>query len=374
MKSVLLAVCGLAPQVITETLYALHQNGKTVDAVHVITTRQGKERIFSTLLIPESGIFHQYLEEQGLPANSVDFTHRNVHVVTDEHGIETGDIVTEEDNERLLGLCLRLAFRFTASPDTTVYFSLAGGRKTMSSCLALAAQVYARPQDRVYHVLVSPEFESNPAFFYPPKEPRIICLKDEKGEPCYKDTRFSQVNLVHLPFPGVRDRLSDELLKEPLDPGTLMLSLVRETRQQLLLDLSRNSLVYRGMELDMRPAHLALYAFFVQHKKEYDCSRLDCKGCSECFMEIEKVHEQQQRVTEMYRKLTRGRVIGGMSDTGITALSSENFNSYKSKIRKALLDRYGPYAVKELEIASTGIPPSKRYGILMDRNRIKVIY
>ncbi|NLV24760.1 MAG: TIGR02584 family CRISPR-associated protein, partial [Deltaproteobacteria bacterium] len=41
MKTVLLAVCGLSPQVITETLYALHQQGRQVDAVRVLTTRQG---------------------------------------------------------------------------------------------------------------------------------------------------------------------------------------------------------------------------------------------------------------------------------------------------------------------------------------------
>ena len=44
MKNILLAVTGLSPQVITETLYALHQINRRVDAIHVITTRDGKER------------------------------------------------------------------------------------------------------------------------------------------------------------------------------------------------------------------------------------------------------------------------------------------------------------------------------------------
>ncbi len=44
MKNILLAVTGLSLQVITETLYALHQNNRHVDAIHVITTRrQGKD-------------------------------------------------------------------------------------------------------------------------------------------------------------------------------------------------------------------------------------------------------------------------------------------------------------------------------------------
>jgi hypothetical protein len=49
-----------------------------------------------------------------------------------------------------------------------------------------------------------------------------------------------------------------------------------------------------------------------------------------------------------------------MSDTGITSLNAENFNSYKSKIKENILGRFGPYALKELEIASVGRRPGKR--------------
>lgn len=38
----------------------------------------------------------------------------------------------------------------------------------MSACMMVAAQLYGQPRDRVYHVLVSPEFESSSVFFYPP--------------------------------------------------------------------------------------------------------------------------------------------------------------------------------------------------------------
>ena len=44
MKNILLAVTGLSPQVITETLYAMHQNNRHIDAIHVVTTRAGKEK------------------------------------------------------------------------------------------------------------------------------------------------------------------------------------------------------------------------------------------------------------------------------------------------------------------------------------------
>ena len=68
------------------------------------------------------------------------------------------------------------------------------------------------------------------------------------------------------------------------------------------------------------------------------------------------------------------RPVNEMSDTGITGLNADNFNSYKSKIEENFLNRFGPYALKALEIASTGNRPSKRYGILMDKTKIEIVY
>jgi CRISPR-associated protein Csx14 len=104
MKNILLAVTGLSPQVITETLFALHQSKKTVDAVHIITTRDGKEMIYATLLSGKKGRYYQYLDEYGINPSSIDFSHRNIHVISDEHGIEIPDIGSELDNERFLAI------------------------------------------------------------------------------------------------------------------------------------------------------------------------------------------------------------------------------------------------------------------------------
>ena len=35
---------------------------------------------------------------------------------------------------------------------------------------------------------------------------------------------------------------------------------------------------------------------------------------------------------------------------------------------------FGPYALKELEIASAGVRPNTRYGILMDKSKIEIVY
>ena len=84
----------------------------------------------------------------------------------------------------------------------------------------VAAQLYGRPRDRVFHVLVSAEFESNREFYYPARKSVPIELKDKNGQPYVKETRFARVNLVPIPFVSMRDRLSESVLTEPKDPAT----------------------------------------------------------------------------------------------------------------------------------------------------------
>jgi hypothetical protein len=73
MKNILLAVVGLSPQVVTETLYALHQQGRPVDAIHLITTRAGKAAILSSLLAPGEGRYFRYLADFGIDLVPIPF-------------------------------------------------------------------------------------------------------------------------------------------------------------------------------------------------------------------------------------------------------------------------------------------------------------
>jgi CRISPR-associated protein (TIGR02584 family) len=102
VKHFLLCVAGLNPQVITESLYALHQNQMLVDAVHVITTRDGREKIYAQLLSGKSGHYFRYLQEYSIPPGSIDFGPHTVHTIRDEYGNEIPDILDEYGNERVL--------------------------------------------------------------------------------------------------------------------------------------------------------------------------------------------------------------------------------------------------------------------------------
>ncbi|HLA28506.1 MAG TPA: CRISPR-associated ring nuclease Csm6 [Syntrophales bacterium] len=373
MKNILLAVVGLTPQVITETLFALQQEDRRVDAIHVITTREGKEGINARLLSPGDGYYYRYLKEYGIDPGAIAFGPDHVHTVTDTSSIELDDIAGEEENEWLLKKCLELAFRFTKESDTAVFFSIAGGRKTMSACLMIAAQFYGRPQDRVYHCLVSPEFESNRYFYYPPRNSVTIELHDKEGQPYFKETKYAKINLVPLPFVSIRDQLSDAMLREPKDPAGLILSLIREDIPLLVIDLPQRKVVYKKREADMTPSRLALYAFFAMRKRDCSKDSATCRDCTDCYAEMEEILACQTQIADLYRRITFSRDHAAMSDSGILGLTKANFNSTKSKIREILQQGFGLTTIPEIAIEGVGIKPDTRYGLKIDRAKIRVI-
>jgi CRISPR-associated protein Csx14 len=373
MKRILLAICGLSPQVITETLYALYQQGRMPDAIRILTTREGKVACNASLLNPIEGEYYRFLKEYDIDYRTIDFQPHHVRCVTDESGREIDDISDEEENELFLKACMDASFDLTRDPDCTVFFSIAGGRKTMGACLTLAAQFYGRPQDRLYHVLVSPEFESSRNFFFPPATSQPVTLYDRQGQPYTKETRYAKVTLFHVPFFSLRDRLATRRLKGPEEPATLMLSLVREKRSELVIDLPGRKVVWKGVEVDMMPAKLAIYSFFALRKKEIPCERVSCRGCDDCFLSVVDVLDAGEEISSLYRKTGMSRESGEMSDTGVRSLSAENFNSYKAKIRRDLEKGFGAHELKHLEIVSRGKKPGVRYGIPLERGRIRIV-
>lgn len=370
MKTYLLAVCGLAPQVITETLYALNQQGMQVDAIRILTTRPGKDACIGQLLRAKDGEYYDYLQQYGYDPEKIDFAPRHVKSVLNEDGTEIHDIDTEEENERFLRLCMEETFKLTNDSQSRVFFSVAGGRKTMSSCLSLAAQCYARSQDRIYHVLVTPtEFLNCRDFFFPPKIPEMVDVKTADEMPCKMETSLARLTLVPMPFFPLREHLTPDMLKRPESPSSLMLSLIREDKHELTIDLSERKIVWKGKELDVSAARLALYALLAYRKKEFDCNRSSCQECDECYLTFEQISEQQDKLTRLYAQMTT-REIG---DKGIVNLDNYEFNSYRSKLNKEIALCFGKYEAQKLKIESIGQRPGVRYGIRLEKARIRII-
>jgi CRISPR-associated protein (TIGR02584 family) len=68
-REIFVAVSGLTPQVITETLYYLTQKRDppvAIAEIHVLTTQLGRQRILTDLLSPDDGRFCAFCREYDL--------------------------------------------------------------------------------------------------------------------------------------------------------------------------------------------------------------------------------------------------------------------------------------------------------------------
>jgi CRISPR-associated protein Csx14 len=368
MSNILLAIAGLSPQVITETLYALHQDGVAIDEIHVIATRIGRDAIVTQLLAPDDGQYFLYLKEYGIDPTSIHFSADTIHVLRDSSGKSIDDITGEDENEILFKMCLTLAHRFTRNAKNTVYFSIAGGRKTMSAALMVSAQMYARPQDRIYHVLIPPEFEGHRNFYYPPVKPVVLELRDAQGQKIFKDTSYAKVTLVPIPFISLRAAPQDCKTDRVRTPAELFRYLVRDKKQTLIIDLRQGKIFYKKMTLSMMPSRLALYAFLVMQKQQCCLLTQNCRNCTACYLDYLQISDAQKSITNIYRQL------GGVTEArGICDLEIEELRTYVSKIRKDIQKAFGAQAADILAVAAVGKRPETRYGIPMERERIKLI-
>jgi hypothetical protein len=127
-RRILLAVTGLTPQIVTETLYALAvKRGLWVPTeIHIITTRRGAEKAVRTLL-SEEGWFHRLRADYCLPA--IAFGAADIHVITGPTGAPLDDILDEADNTAVADFITEKVRQITADPSASLHVSIAGGRK-----------------------------------------------------------------------------------------------------------------------------------------------------------------------------------------------------------------------------------------------------
>ena len=204
-RRILVAVTGMSPQILTETLYALTQVEQPAfipTEVHLITTRKGAENARLTLLDPHLGRFGQLCRDYGLPPITFDSQH--IHLIRDSNGQPLIDIRTPDENALAADSITALVRQLTADPDCALHVSIAGGRKTMGFYLGYALSLFGREQDRLSHVLVSEPFEGNHKFYYPPREPQVLFTRE--NEPI--STANAIVELASIPFVRLRDSLA----------------------------------------------------------------------------------------------------------------------------------------------------------------------
>lgn len=210
-RRILLAVTGLTPQVITETLYALALQTDPPfipTEVHAITTSEGVERIRLSLLDAKGGQFHAFCAEYGL-TGKIAFPPSHIHVITHAAGKPLEDIRTPEDNLRAADFIAHHVREFCRDDHAALHVSIAGGRKSMGFFAGYSLSLFGRAQDRLSHVLVSEPFESHRDFFYPPREARV--LYDRSDRPV--STADARIMLADIPFVRLRGGIPHDLME-----------------------------------------------------------------------------------------------------------------------------------------------------------------
>ena len=340
----LVAVTGLSPQIVTETLYALavRQEPPFIPTeVRLITTEEGAERAKLSLLHPESGWFHRLRTDYGLPP--IAFEPEHIHVLKDAGGRPLGDIRSPEDNERAADVITDVVRELTQDDGSALHVSIAGGRKTMGFYLGYALSLYGREQDRLSHVLVNAPYESHPQFYYPTIRSQVICTPPPHNRPY--DTRDAEVTLAPIPFVRLRDELPEDLLEGKVRFSEAVTAAQRAIGPaELVIDLPARRMRAGGKVVALSPVQLAFLAWLARRRIE------DQEGVECPVPDVPESGHADAFLAE-YRM-----IIGEMGDDERTTkrlqegMTHEFFSQTKSKLHRTLTRELGrrqaaPYLV-----------------------------
>lgn len=360
-RRALLAVTGLSPQVVTETLYALAVQSATPfipTEIHLLTTAEGRQRAELALLSEEPGWFHRLLADYGLPP--IRFTAQQIHTIEGADGGALEDIRTPEDNERLADQITEMVRELTSDEECALHASIAGGRKTMGFYLGYALSLFGRPQDRLSHVLVNEPFESSWDFFYPTPYSRVITTRDNK----LADTREAVVELAEIPFVRLRHGL-DTYLKTGAARFSETVAAAQRALQppELVIDREGQCVQAAGQRIILPPKELALLSLFAQRLLDgLDPLPAPPKGVPD--------PDWAKRFLEQYRAMH-----GDMDDIERTERALEDgmdgdyFSSTKAKLHRRLKAALGAAAQPYL-IDDGGTRP-RRYALRLPIDAVR---
>lgn len=373
LKEILVCVAGATPQIITETIYALAMKDPPIyiDELYIITTKKGEEIIKDVLI--GGGILNSLFNEYGLSRTKI------TDIITIKNdNIEIDDIRNTEESEATAETIISFIRKITQNPNIRLHCSIAGGRKTMSFYLGTALQFFGRPQDKLYHVLVSPEFEANREFFYPPKKPRCIKCRLEDGSFKMISTAEAKIELAELPFLRLRDKIE---LKEATFKELMKMSQneidIAIIQPEIKVKLKEREIKIVSDVLLLPPVMLTIYSFFLKRKIECDNAKA-CLSCNDCYLSLNKLTEEPfiDELASLYGFIYDKDPVKSseFKENYTQKYATENLRSYISKINRKISqivsdDSSYHYCL----IKSIRKYGSTLYGVPIDKRKIKII-
>ncbi len=372
MKHILLSLCGITPQIITETLYGLMiQRQIPIEEISLVTTHEGQTCILDTLLGNGTGIYYQFCQDYQLAVDKIKFDNSQIYVAPDltrapeaQGGLGFPDLILDIVREK------------TRSPETVLHCSLAGGRKTMSIYFALAMQFYGRAQDKLYHIMVCPpEFENNPGFYYPPPQPQMI--RTPNGQ--LISTTQAHIELAEIPIIKLSNRT---LFETPNLTYTEMVALTQNELSQmpvvpaLQIDIPRRVLRIATHQILLTPIEMAVYVYYA-HRSLNRKDQIRVTDYEQYFETAEGNFFPETalaRLLEIYKQIAPEGMLERFTSTLVKGMLEfervvQYFSRIKGKIQRALGDEI---PADFYLIAPVG-RYRKCYGIKLDKSKIKII-
>ncbi|HEY3443127.1 MAG TPA: CRISPR-associated ring nuclease Csm6 [Paludibaculum sp.] len=363
---ILVAVSGLSPQILTETLYwlSVRQEPRFIPTeVHLITTNEGASRARLCLLGEEQGWFERLRVEYDLPA--MGFDDSSIHVIENQESAPLEDIRTPEDNLCAADAIIDLLRKLTADSECALHVSIAGGRKTLGFYAGYALSLLGRTQDRLSHVLAPAQYEGHPEFYYPTKRRRVIFTPPPDSRPL--DTSAAEVTLAEIPFVPLREWIPACLLTNRLS-FTAAVAAARHRMEpaEVRVNLPGGRLETYHASVDLPAAELAFFSWLARRRKT-------ARACVSCPPDGAPDRDIALEYLREYEPL---RTAGAAGDRTARALRGGMEKSFFLE-RKARLHRFldkvlGPEA-ERYYVQAIGKRPETKYELGLEPGRIRFV-
>jgi CRISPR-associated protein (TIGR02584 family) len=286
--TILFAVTGMSPAVITETVWALARETPPVipDRVVVVTTISGRQALERELLTPaEAGAsppnIWQQLRRAILGRNAA----RDERLILEPARLVTApnprtgradwleDLRTPEENQATANFLLGELRRWTEDADTRLVCSLAGGRKTMGALLCACLSLLGRETDRLTHVLVNEPFDDprlKPRFYFPEQPQQHLLTPDQRTV----RAAHARIQLADIPFVALRRLFERDLVRKPSTFTELVqrcqgrVGDIARKNVSLELRYNRREALVNGQRVKLSPAQALLLLFLAENAKK----------------------------------------------------------------------------------------------------------
>lgn len=255
MNNILIAVCGLTPQVVTETIWCLYKRKKIlIDELYLITTEEGyKHLITGPKCLQDNKVISKNISIKDALKEMYSSWKRpllkfelneNFVILAQNKDVNLIDAKDQFENEIIPSVIYNVIKDKTSNQNNILYCSLSGGRKTMSSAMSLAISLFGRESDKLLHVVADKKFEKLCKFYPGNKEEDSLLFLSE------------------IPFVKLRGLLKIEEQSNILNKGYS--ELVHIAQQELSKLLSNDTLI-----LHPDYAKITLSSYEINIDKQY---------------------------------------------------------------------------------------------------------